>query len=69
MPTREVRTMSATAAFHCPQCDGQLVDAGAANAWQCRRCSQLVVEVVDETARRVREFYRRATGQNWGGLR
>jgi tRNA(Ile2) C34 agmatinyltransferase TiaS len=58
-----------TANYCCPTCDGRLRGAGAANVWRCRRCGQLVVEVVDETRERVREFYRRATGTQWGGLR
>jgi len=58
-----------TADYGCPDCDGQLRDAGAANAWQCRRCGEIVVEAIDETHQRVREFYDRATGRWWGGLR
>jgi len=58
-----------TANYGCPQCDGRLGDGGAANVWRCRTCGQLVVEAISSRSRRVREFYRRATGRYWGGLR
>lgn len=57
-----------TADYHCPECHGQLANAGAANAWQCERCREIVVEAVDGTARRVRSFYRRVSPSRWGGL-
>lgn len=59
-----------SADYTCPQCNGRLANAGAANAWRCTResCEKVVVEVVDGTRHRVREFYRRATDQ-WEGLR
>lgn len=57
-----------TAAFGCPDCDGQLRGAGAANAWRCRRCGLQVVEAIDDAHQHVREFYRRAADR-WGGVR
>lgn len=55
-----------TANYACPSCDGRLLDAGARAAWRCRRCGEIVVE---RARGRMREFYRRATGRNWSGLR
>ena len=57
-----------TADYCCPTCDGVLRDGGAANAWRCQRCGQLVLEAIDETHQRVKSFYRRASGR-WEGLR
>lgn len=55
--------------YCCPDCDGRLRDAGIANAHRCLRCGQLILEAIDGTHQRVSEFYRRATGHWWGGVR
>jgi len=54
--------------YSCPSCGDRLRDAGAANAWRCRDCGEIVVEAVDGARDRVREFYQRVGGR-WGGLR
>lgn len=58
-----------TANYDCPSCDRRLVDVGVSNAWECRDCGELVLEAVGGQGERVQEFFRRATGARWGGLR
>jgi len=61
--------MTGAANYDCPDCDGQLYDAGASNAWRCRKCGKRVLEAISTSGRKVRQFYRRATERRWGGLR
>jgi tRNA(Ile2) C34 agmatinyltransferase TiaS len=60
-------TIGMTAAFSCPDCDGRLADAGAANAWQCKRCGTWTVEQTTDSRQRVEAFYQRAS-DTWEGM-
>lgn len=47
-----------TADYDCPYCEKTLVDGTVANAHRCSECGALVLEPIDESHQRVREFYR-----------
>ena len=55
--------------YACPSCGGRLVGGGPANLYRCTRCEEWVAEAISRGHQRVREFYRRATEEGWGGLR